>query len=73
MTSRIVADCYYEFAILTSVKGYHVYKDIWEANIGKNHLCQRELNKRHDLFAVAVPGYRIVVGLILHGRNTMGI
>ena len=33
---RIVADRYYEFAIPTSVKGYHEYKDVWEAIIEEN-------------------------------------
>ena len=31
----IVADCFYEFAIPSSVRGHHVYKDIQEATIGE--------------------------------------
>ena len=36
VASRIVADCYYEFAIPTSVKGYHMYEDVWKAIIEEN-------------------------------------
>ena len=52
----------------------HVYKDVhvWEATIGKNVPCWRELNNQHDLFTVAVPGYRIIVGIIMCGRNSLG-
>ena len=53
-----------------------VYKDIqvWEATctIGKNLLRERELNNRHDPFAVAVPDYQIIVGIIVRGQNFMG-
>ena len=72
MASRIVANCYYEFTIPTSVAGCHVYKHIWEATIGENILCQSELNNRHNLFAVAVSGYRVVMDVIASGRNTTG-
>ena len=44
---------YNEFTIPSSMRGYDVYKDSWKAAIGEN-LCRRELNNRHDPFAVAV-------------------
>ena len=34
--------------------------------------CRRELNNRHDPFAVAVPGYQITMGVISNGKNSMG-
>ena len=67
MTNR-----YCEFSIPSSVRGYHVYKDIWEAIIGENLLYWKELNNRRDPFVVAVPGYQTIVGVIVHGRNTTG-
>ena len=66
----IMANRYYEFAIPSSVRGYHVYKDIWEATIGENLVCQREQNNRHNPLAVAVPGYQIIAGVIARGRNS---
>ena len=36
------------------VRGYHAYKDIWEASVGEELPCQREIGNRADPFAVAV-------------------
>ena len=36
------------------VRGYHAYKDIWEASVGEELQCQREIGNRADPFAVAV-------------------
>ena len=36
------------------VRGYHYYKDIWEAVIGEELECEREHGNIHDLYAVAV-------------------
>ena len=33
MASCIVADCNYKFAIPISVRGYCLYKDMWEATV----------------------------------------
>ena len=35
------------------VRGYHIYKDIWDA-VGEEFLCKREDGNRVDSFAVAV-------------------
>ena len=59
-----MANCYYEFAMPSSVRGYHVYKDIWEVTIGENLLCPRKLNNRHDPFAAAFLGYHIITDAI---------
>ena len=45
-----------------------MYKDTWEASIGVNLLCRKDLSNRHDP-PVAVPGYRIILGVIAHGWN----
>ena len=36
------------------MRGYHIYKDIWEANVGEELPCQRESGNRADPFAVVV-------------------
>ena len=56
-----MADIECEFSVPTSVRGYHEYKDIWEAAIGEILQCQRELSNRHDPFAVAVRKNRTTV------------
>ena len=33
-------------------RGYHIYKDIWEAGTGEQLLCQRENSNCADQFAV---------------------
>ena len=36
------------------IRGYHVYKDIWEAAVGESLTCERETNNPRDRYAVAV-------------------
>ena len=36
------------------VRGYHIYEEIWDASIGEELLCARELTNPRDPFAVAV-------------------
>ena len=42
------------FSFSSSVRGYHVYKDIWEATEGEVLPCSRELHNLMDPFAVAI-------------------
>ena len=35
------------------VRGYHVYKNIWDASIGEELACQREPSNGVDRYAVA--------------------
>ena len=42
------------FTVESCVRGYHVYKDIWEASVGKELPCQRENGNRADPYAVAI-------------------
>ena len=52
------------FSISSSVRGYHVYKDIWEAAEGEVLPCIRELHNLQDPFAVAVKKDSTIVGHI---------
>ena len=48
---------YYSFTVssMTNVRGYHVYKDIWEnPAIGEELCCEREVGNSKDPLAVAV-------------------
>ena len=44
------------------VRGYHVYKTIWDADIGEELHCQRETGNPRDPFAVAVIRASVTVG-----------
>ena len=44
------------------VRGYHVYKEIWNPVIGEELHCQREMSNEKDRYAVAVKKARLVVG-----------
>ena len=50
------------FEVEATVRGYHQYKEIWNASIGEGLECQRETGNPHDVFAVAVLKSGIVVG-----------
>ena len=53
------------------VRGYHVYKDIWDAVVGDELQCIRETSNRHDPFAVAVVKNMIVVGHVPRKLSAM--
>ena len=42
------------FAFASAVRGYHVYKDVWETLIGKKLVAKREFNNPIDKHAVKV-------------------
>ena len=42
------------FEFSWSVRGYHVYKEIWEAELSEILECVRETNNKTDRYAVAV-------------------
>ena len=44
------------------VSGYHVYKEIWCAAVGKELSCIREVENYSDPFAVAVVRSGVIVG-----------
>ena len=44
------------------VRGYHMYKDIWNAVIGEELLCEREPDNRSNRYAVAIKKDGIIIG-----------
>ncbi len=50
------------FRIESCVRGYHVYKDIWDASVGESLPCQRERGNRADPYAVAIIKGGVTVG-----------
>ena len=45
-----------------SVRGYHVYKDVWDASVGEDLKCQRELSNPKDRYAIVVLRDGTIVG-----------
>ena len=43
-----------EFERVCCVRGYHVYKEIWEAATGEILICEREFHNGRNRYAVAV-------------------
>ena len=52
------------FEFSWSVRGYHVYKEIWEAELSEILECVRETNNSTDRYAVAVKKAKRIVGHI---------
>ena len=44
------------------IRGYHVYKYIWEATVRESLTCERETNNSCDTYAVAVKKSETVIG-----------
>ena len=44
-----------QFSIEGMIRGYHIYKDIWDAQQGERLTCTPEMGNIHDPFAVSVP------------------
>lgn len=44
----------YEFSLPSSVRGYHIYQEIWKPTIGEELTCTREPRNAVDRYAVAV-------------------
>ena len=51
-----------EFRVDVCVCGYHIYKDIWPAVIGKVLACEGEPSNTQDRYAVAVKMDETIVG-----------
>ena len=52
----------FEFVFESMVRGYHVYKDVWDANIGETLPCEVESGNTSDPYAVAVKQGSTIVG-----------
>ena len=37
-----------EIEVLSCMRGYHVYKDVWTPAVGKTLVCQRESENAND-------------------------
>ena len=46
----------------TVIRGYHVYKEVWDAAIEQVLPCQQERGNTHDPYAVAVVERGVIVG-----------
>ena len=44
------------------IRGYHVYKEIWEVATGEVLICERELHNVRDRYAVAVKKSGTIIG-----------
>ncbi len=44
------------------IRGYHVYKEVWEAAVGKTLMCEREPRNALDRYAVAVIKTETIIG-----------
>ena len=54
----------YSFSLTTALRGFHVYKNVWEPTIGEVLSCERDIRNSHDTFAVAIKNSSEVVGHI---------
>ena len=52
------------FTVSAMVRGYHIYKEIWNAEVNEELTCEREIGNRSDTFAVAVKKGTVTVGHI---------
>ena len=59
------------FSLNSVVRGYHVYKDYWEAATGEILQCRKERTNIHDPFAVAVIKDDSVVGHVPQKISTV--
>ena len=53
-------------AVESMVRGYHIYKDIWNSYIDEVLPCERERHNIHNPFAVAVKKGANVVSHLPH-------
>ena len=51
-----------EYGRALCVRGYHVYREIWEAAVGQVLICEREPRNVKDRYAVAVQKDGTVIG-----------
>ena len=50
------------FALYSAVRGYHVYRDVWEPSVGEKFVARREFDNRFNKFAVKVLNGEEMVG-----------
>ena len=52
------------YPVAAVIRGYHVYRNIWNGAIGQILLCQWEPGNIHDPYAVSVVNVEIIVGQV---------
>ena len=57
------------FEIISYVKGYHVYKTLWNPLIGEFLSCEREPDNPMDKYAVRVKKENKIVGHLPFGKS----
>ena len=50
------------FSVAAVIRGYHVYKEIWDAELNEELTCEREVGNRSNTFAVAMKKDSVTVG-----------
>jgi len=50
------------FSVAAVITGYHVNKEIWNAELDEELMCEREVGSRWDTFAVAMRKGSVMVG-----------
>ena len=51
-----------EFESICCIRGYHIYKQIWQAAVGEALECKWETHNLRDRYAVAVKEMETVIG-----------
>ena len=59
------------YTVKTIVRGYHVYRAVWEAAVGQVLPCQQERSNTHDPYAVAVVDRGVIVGHVPRGISSV--
>ena len=60
--STCVKMAMYEYQLQWCMRGYHIYKEGWEATVGEELKYEREKNSAKDPYAVAVVCENVIVG-----------
>ena len=63
----------YSSSLTTAVRGFHVYKDVWEPSIGEVLSCERDIGNNHSTFAVAIKNSSEVVGHVPRSSSSIFI
>ena len=61
------------FSIDSAVRGFHVYKDLWNPEIGEVLLCEQEFGNLHDPYAVSVVREEMAADGIRSNKGPSGL
>ena len=53
------------FFVDSVVRGFHVYKDVWNPVVGETLICEKEFGNLHDPYAVMLCQLFVEVALLL--------